>query len=294
MYIEFWLFECGVVVVPDPPLPDPQSPPYIVPQPPGGGPPPVVFPQVSIVGYSTTIPNSPTLRVDYNSSVAMMQLYVDGQVRATQYPPNSIFVLPSLDSLGGDYHSVEVWVADASLAHRASAGCTVSQFNKTASNQSTFEVFYLLRVGGGEADLPVKSKYYRTFAGNIRQTDFGGAGLLDGPDNGRIKYDIVQDAFKSEYDSLYYIGRSLATIDVDFQMTPYIGGLTATPLGNTCDSASVFLIDGLTQWRCSRIAEYASAYAQSGTAVIQAAEPATYASGTGFLFYGDKTLTIFP
>ena len=105
----------------------------------------------------------------------------------------------------------------------------------------------------------------------------------------------VADTFKAEYNSTYYIGHSLATIDVDFQMTPYVGGLTAIALsGGTCDSDSVFMIDALTQWRCGRINEYASAYASAGTAVIQAAEPATYASGSGFLFFGDKTLTIFP
>jgi hypothetical protein len=297
-YNEFWVYGCWeeIVVEADPPPPDPQPQPPSpspVPQPdPGGG--TIIFPQVSIVGYSTTIPNSPTLRVEYNSSVAEIQLYVDGQVTATQYPPNSIFVLPSLDSLSGDYHSIEVWVADAGLGHRSSAGCTLSQFDKTASNQSTFEVFYLLRVGGGEVDLPVKSKYYRTFAGNIRQTTFGGAGFAEGPDNGHNKYSVVEDAFKAEYNSLYYVPNSLATIDVDFQMTPYFGSLTASPLGNTCDSASVFPVDVLTQWRCGRIDEYASPYAQAGTAVIQAAEPATYAYGSGFVFFGDKTLTIFP
>src|SRR5438270_257314 len=205
-----------------------------------------------------------------------------------------------IDPYSGSY--IEIWmygcweeiVVDAGLGHRASAGCTLSQFNKTASNQSMFEVFYLSRIGGDEVDLSVKSRYYRTFAGNIRQTVFCGAGFVEGPDNGHNKYGVIEDAFKADYNSLYYVGNSLATIDVDFQMTPYFGSGTAIPLGNTCDSASVFPVDLLTQWRCGRIDEYASPSAQAGTAVIQAAEPATYAYGSGFVFFGDKTLTIFP
>jgi hypothetical protein len=280
---------------PDPVRPEPQQPPPPPPPPDTGGGVPPTLPTVSIVGYSTTIPSSPTINVEYNSAVAAMQLWVDGRQMATQYPPDSIFVLPPLDDfLGQGMHTVEVWATNSNDTYRSSTSCTVNKFVTSTLATSTFTLEYLIKLAA-DVDVPARSKFYRTLAGRLIKIDFSGAGAIEGPNNGWLKHISVEDAYDGEYSDLSYLGRSLATIDVTYTMTPANYGAVNVQLnGDQCDGLSLLNITPSTQPRCAIVGEYAAWGAGTGAAKIQDVEPAGLAPGSGAFFFGDRTLNVFP
>jgi hypothetical protein len=288
---------CFEVTTVEAPMPPPGDPPPLQPPPPnntGGGVAPTL-PTVSIASYSTTIPDSPTIRVGYNSAVAAMQLWVDGRQMQTQYPPDSIFVLPSLDDfLAQGPHTVEVWARNSNDTLRASASFQVNKFVKTTTAVSTFTLEYLIRLSG-EVDVPARSRYNRTLAGRLIETDFYGAGALEGPNNGWVKHISVEDAYDTDYSDLTYLGRSLATIDVKYAMTPALFGSVNVQLdSDQCNAVDLLDVTLSTQYRCAIVGEYAAWGNGVGIATIQDVEPAGLAPGGGAFFFGDRSLDVFP
>lgn len=298
--IDFTCWESITVWAPPyqpPPLPGGEQPPGPVPPPPPVPEPPPP-PDVWFVSVSDENPRQPVINIGYDASAVRITLDVASRPTNTITPPESFFLLPSLDNMTATRTELVLRAYDAAgqFSERAAH---VQRSTYTIRNTGDLLLQYLYHPPGGEIGERL-AHYFRGVASDVTYATYDITTV--GNRNGRVQHLIVEDAlfwnndarpvgtdpspYPSVFDEQYTITPSYLP-----QPTPYMG-TQCDPTGRTRLMFNIAAYpDSIA--RCDQPGEYSASFDPNGTFGITALDGGNLPFSRGIII-GDRYLTVTP